>query len=458
MFIPRLEGLGDVDGAVVVGCSGGADSLALLALLTAAGHEVHAVHVDHGLRPDRAHDAAVVAAAAARFGASCEVVPIEIGPGGNLEGRARELRHAALESVRIRRGAAVVALGHTRDDQAETVLLNLLRGSATSGLAGIPLRRDHVVHPLLGFRRAETREICARLGLAPVHDTMNDDVRHRRVWLRREIMPALERDARRDLVDVLARQAALLRDDDEYLDARARELLDDPFDAAKLNDAPLPLARRAVRQWLGAPPPASGQVEAVLDVARGARRAAQLPGNRRVERTNGALHLVDPAHASAPPQPVTLTLPGRAGFGAYDFEAWIEHAPPARWPDGRLVAVLDADCVGPSVSLAAPAPGARFRPIGRSGSKLVADALREAGVAASARAGRPVVVSPAGAVFWVVGYRIDDHAKVTARTQRFLWIAAEPRGPLAPTIIDLTTSDPTASETTLDAPTAGTRG
>jgi tRNA(Ile)-lysidine synthase len=429
-FVPRLTALGVGEDRVVVGCSGGADSLALLALVRASEREACAVYVDHGLRPG-VHDADVVAAAAARFGAAFRAVRVDIAVGGNLEARARDARYAALEAVRAEQQAAAVLVGHTRDDQAETVLLNLLRGSGTSGLAGMPRRRGHLRRPLLGFRRAETREICARLGLAPVQDLMNDDVRYRRVWLRREVIPQLERDARRDLVEVLARQADLVRDDSEYLDARAAALLgpDDVQDAARLAAAPAALARRAVRTWLGSPPLPSGQVEAVLEVARGERRAVQLPGDRRVERVAGALHLV--ATPAAVPARATLALPGRAQFGRFDLDAWFEHAPPVRWPDGREAAVLDADRVGAAVTIAATPAGARFRPLGRSGTKLVSDALREAGVASTERAARPVVIGPAGNVCWVVGYRIDESVKVTARTRRFLWIAAEASPPNA---------------------------
>jgi tRNA(Ile)-lysidine synthase len=427
-LVERLIALDDLDGPIVAGCSGGADSLALLVLLRAAGHALHAVYVDHGLRAGVA-DERVVAAAAARFGASYERVAIDLAPGANLEARARDARHAALEGVRRRAGAAAVALGHTRDDQAETVLLNLLRGSGAAGLAGMPARRGSVRRPLLGLRRSETHEVCARLGLAPVHDAMNDDVRFRRAWIRREVLPRLERDARRDLVDVLARQADVMRVDDEYLDSLAAELVAEgaPL-AADLVSAPLALARRAVRQWLGPPPAALEAVQAVLDVASGTARAVDLAGGRRVERAaDGRLHLVD-REPEAPP-PIRLRVPGGAVFGPLDIHAWIEHAPPVAWPDGRTVAVFDADAVGPEVEVRGPEPGQRFRPVGRGGSKLVLDALRDAGVAASARATRPIVRDAHREVCWVVGYRIDDRVKVTARTRRYLWMAVAPASP-----------------------------
>jgi tRNA(Ile)-lysidine synthetase-like protein len=250
---------------------------------------------------------------------------------------------------------------------------------------------------------------------------MNDDLHHRRVWLRREIIPRLEHGTDRDLVEVLARQAEVLRDDDELLEAIAAE--HDPEDAAALVALPRALARRVVRRWLATPlPPSSAGVERVLAVARGDARAAELPGGARIERVRGRLARVDATeHATVP---VTLELPGRARFAGVRIEAWIEHGTPAAWPDGRERAVCDADVVPASVVVRAAAPGERFRPLGRSGSKLLHDALAEAGVAASDRTHAPVVA--ADEPVWVVGYRIDHRVRVTTSTRRFLWLSAEP--------------------------------
>jgi tRNA(Ile)-lysidine synthase len=422
---------------VVVACSGGADSLALLALACARGLEVHAVYVDHGLRPGTAVDAATVRDAAARLGARAHIERVHVEPGPNLEARARAARYAALERVRAACDAGAILVAHTRDDQAETVLLQMLRGAATSGLAGMTFRRGTIVRPLLGVRRAETHELCARLRLAPRHDPMNDDVHHRRVWLRREILPRLEVGAARDLVDVLARQAELLRDDDALLDALAAE--HDPTDAGALVSLPPALARRVVRRWLAAPvPPAAATVDRVLAVARGDARAVEVPGGDRIERVRGRLVRVAAAGAAGRPDPpVALGLPGRASYGNVAIEAWIEHAPPTAWPDGRACAVCDADRVPATVTVRPPRPGERFRPLGRSGSKLVHDALAEAGVAASYRATAPVVA--AADPVWVVGYRIDDRVRVTAGTRRFLWLSAGACGGAPPPAAGATT-------------------
>ena len=261
--------------AVVCAVSGGADSLALLALAVEAGCDVTAIHVDHGARPsDADREAGVVEAAAARFGARFERRHLDVPAGPNLEERWRDARRAALPA-----GALT---GHTADDLAETVLLNLVRGAGLDGLAGI---RPGPTKPILDLRRAETRGLCAALGLEPVHDPTNDDAAHLRNRVRHEVLPLLDTLAGRDVAGVLARQARLLRDDADLLDALAADL--DPTDARALVAAPAPLARRAVRRWLddGRHPPDAATVERVLAVARTEARACELPGGGRVERS-----------------------------------------------------------------------------------------------------------------------------------------------------------------------------
>jgi tRNA(Ile)-lysidine synthase len=278
---------------VVVGCSGGADSLALLALAVDAGLAPVAVHVDHGLRDGSAAEATHVRAVAERLGATFRAADVTVVPGANLEARARDARYAALDDVRADVGADVVLVGHTADDQAETVLLNVLRGSAAAGLAGMAPRHGSVVRPLLRYRRAETLAICAALGLDVVDDPMNDDPAFRRVAIRQQVLPLLSTLAERDLVPVLARQADILRSDSEFLDelaAAAWPGVEGPL-AATLAALPEPLARRAVRQWCGAPPPSLAEVERVLAVAAGEARATELAGGRAVRRSAGVLSL-----------------------------------------------------------------------------------------------------------------------------------------------------------------------
>jgi tRNA(Ile)-lysidine synthase len=147
-----------------------------------------------------------------------------------------------------------------------------------------------VDRPLLGIRRSETHALCAELGVTPAHDSMNDDLRFQRVRIRKEVVPLLVDIAKRDVVDVLARQAAILRDDDDVLEELAAMI--DPTDARAISAAPLPLARRAIRQWLSNPkPPDLATVERVLAVARGEANACDVGGGRSVRRSRQRLEL-----------------------------------------------------------------------------------------------------------------------------------------------------------------------
>ncbi len=267
------------------GLSGGADSSALVALAVAAGCEVAAVHVHHGLRDSADRDADLARTIAERLGADFRVAHVDVTDGPNLEARARDARRAALGPDAM--------TGHTVDDQAETLLLALLRGAGATGLGAIgPGHR----HPILALRRTETRALCDQLGLVVAEDPSNDDPRFRRNRIRHEVLPLLDDVADRDVAVLLARTADLLRSDDQFLDELAAAI--DPTDATALVAAPSVLASRAIRQWLeheGYPPDADA-VRRVLAVASGDAAACELVGGRRVERRDNRLHL-----ATTPP-------------------------------------------------------------------------------------------------------------------------------------------------------------
>ena len=284
----------DLVAPVVVACSGGADSVALLVLAAEAGLAPVAVHVDHGLRADSAGDVDVVRRDAETLGVAWRSVRVAVGAGPNLEARARDARYGALRVACEELDASAILVAHTADDQAETVLLNVLRGSAATGLAGMARRRGDIVRPLLHLRRADVRAVVAALSLGTVDDPTNADVRWRRAWIRHEVLPMLGQGSERDLVPVLARQAELLRAESDLLDELGDDLLTDAGaetpSTRVLRAAPVALARRALRRWLGAPPPSADEIERVLAVVRGEHVAAELAGGRRVRRSHGRLH------------------------------------------------------------------------------------------------------------------------------------------------------------------------
>ncbi len=278
--------------AVVCAMSGGADSTALVALAVAADLVVSAVHVDHGLRPTSADDVDLAATTAAHFNVPFRSVRVDLGDGPNLEARARRARHTAI-------GVGALT-GHTADDQAETLLLSLLRGA---GAAGLGAMQPGPTKPILAIRRNETRALCADLGLVVADDPTNTDRRFRRNRLRLDVIPMLDDVAQRDVVPLLARTSGLLRDDDELLAELASAL--DPTDARALAAAPLPLARRAVRQWIiesintvDRHPPNAATVERVLAVARGDAVGCDVAEGWRVERSRQELRLFSRAPTS----------------------------------------------------------------------------------------------------------------------------------------------------------------
>lgn len=269
--------------AVACGLSGGPDSSALVALAGAAGLEVTAWHVDHGLRPSSRTDAEAACAIAARLGAAFELRRVDLEPGPNLEARARAARYGALPSD--------VLVGHTADDRAETVLFNIGRGA---GLAGAAAPHAGVGRPLLGLRRFETRALCEQLGLPAVRDPMNDDPAFARVAIRNEVIPALAAALGRDPVPLLNRHAHLAAQALEVITELAAGI--DPSSAAQLAAAPRAVAAEALRRWISetvGSPPSAASIDRVLDVAAGRSVATEITGGHRVARRAGRLR-IDP--------------------------------------------------------------------------------------------------------------------------------------------------------------------
>ena len=214
---------------VLVACSGGADSLALAAATAFVAGRAQiaagAVVVDHGWRPDSAQVAARSAAACRSLGlAPVEQVAVDAAGPGGPEAAARTARYGALDDAAARHGADAVLLGHTLDDQAETVLLGLARGSGARSLSGMAARRGVLRRPLLHLPRAVTRQACAALGLQPWEDPANDDDAYARVRVRRAT-GVLAEALGDGLVPALARTADLLREDADALEALADDLL-----------------------------------------------------------------------------------------------------------------------------------------------------------------------------------------------------------------------------------------
>ncbi|MDP3891199.1 tRNA lysidine(34) synthetase TilS [Nocardioides sp.] len=315
------RGLADVEpgATVLVACSGGADSLALLAAAVAegrrAGLRVVGVTVDHGLQEGSAERAEAVVHQMAGLGVD-ETVSTRVrveGGGRGPEAAAREARYAVLEQVADHVGAAVVLLGHTRDDQAETVLLGLTRGSGGRSLAGMRRSFDRYRRPLLDVPRADTAAACAAEGIEAWSDPHNDDPAFTRVRVRHRVLPLLEAELGPGVAATLARTADQLRSDMEYLDEAADRVLErvttgsgvgsglgsgvgDGLDVPLLEAEPAPLRRRVLRAAaLRAGALASDlahehvlAMEELVTAWRG-QRWIDLPGHLRAVRREGVI-------------------------------------------------------------------------------------------------------------------------------------------------------------------------
>jgi len=270
-------------GTLALAVSGGPDSTAMALLGVEAGLPVELWHVDHGARPDSAADVATVAELADRLDVPLRTRTVTVTSGPAFEARARAARYDVLP--------ADVCVGHTADDRAETVLINLLRGAGPQGVAaGFAM----VSRPILGLRRAETVALCADRGISVLTDPMNADPAFARVAVRTQVMPLIAEIFDRDPVPLLNRHADLTADVHAVVVASAASI--DPTDTASLTGVAPAVAREALRAWIAAETGAEASVDAasidrVMAVVRHEVRAAEIVGGHRVARTAGVLRI-----------------------------------------------------------------------------------------------------------------------------------------------------------------------
>ncbi len=302
-----LTGLGPGD-LVLAACSGGADSLALAAALAfeapRRGMRAGGVTVDHGLQAGSAEQASRVARVLKEIGldpvlaVTAEVTARGSGP----EAAARDARYAALDRAAAQAGAAAILLGHTMDDQAETVLLGLARGSGARSLAGMAVRNGRFLRPLLAVSREQTAAACAALGLSAWQDPQNTDPSFARVRVRTRVLPVLERELGPGVTQALARTAAQLRADADLLDELAKTNTErmtaagPSLPAGSLAALPMALRTRVLRAAAisaGSPPAALTwahvlSLDALVTDWHG-QRGTDLPGGCRAVRRYGRL-------------------------------------------------------------------------------------------------------------------------------------------------------------------------
>ncbi|MBI4515677.1 MAG: tRNA lysidine(34) synthetase TilS [Deltaproteobacteria bacterium] len=423
---------------VLVALSGGADSVATLAALVRLaprlGLTVSAAHVHHGLRGAEAdRDAEMAAVVAARLGAPFRAVrlPAALARGGNLEERAREARYGALAAVAAEVGATKIATGHTRDDQAETVLMRIVRGCGPAGLAGIlPLwRNGQVIRPLLECTRSEVEAFVAALQLPYCHDSSNQSRRFLRNRVRHELLPLL-RQLNPRIDRALADLAALSRQASPPAAASPQEWLA----VADLNALDPERRGQLVRHWLitlrGHQRGLTKQhVTAVLDLLGEGRpnRRAEIPG-ATVLREYTRLRYQAESAAELLPRPQELQ-PGQIvtasdwRIEASGVESW---RPPGALPADLWSAVVDADAAPVPLLVRPAVAGDRVRPWGMAGRRKLSDIFVDRHVPRALRRICPVVQAGAEVV-WVPGVVRGAIAAIGPQTRRIIRLRAQSR-------------------------------
>ena len=419
----------DMDlGRPVVLVSGGPDSVALLRVVLDLGGEPAALHVDHGLREESAEDAEFVRGLCDRLGVRCVVKRLGLEEGANVQERARRERYRLAEEVAGGLGLRTVATGHTTDDVAETVLMNLARGTGLRGLAGIPPVRGRIERPLIERTRHEVLEYLAGLGQPYLTDPTNLTGKYSRNRIRLEILPVLEElypGAARNL----ARAASLVREDLEALEGLVAGIVEPrggevavPLGA--LLEWPPALRRHAVRRAYSAvvpdaPPLGSALVEAVLGLVEGGERTRtlDLPGGVVVAARGGA-ELSFYERAEPPEGEGCIRVGETAVFGGWGISASEVRGYDPRDAARAEVAYLDAS-KGP-YGVRTVREGDIIRPLGLGGTKKVLRTMMDRKVPADLRRRSPVVVGGNGEVAWIPLGEIGEGFKVDEVTEKIL--------------------------------------
>ncbi len=435
---------------VIVGVSGGPDSVCLLDVMKTLSGELNisivAAHFNHGLRKgEDESETRLVEGIAQSMG-----LPFETEKASHLsrddpslEERAREARYAFLERVRERYGSRRIAVGHNKNDQAETVLIRLLRGTGPSGLAGInPVRDNGIIRPLIEVDRQEVIGYLDARGLSYAHDSSNTDTRYLRNRIRLELLPRM-RDYQPQIIEQLCRLSNIIRDEDAYMESLASDWAgkeaekggkgDISVPLASLEKLPGPLRNRVIRILLkkvrGNHYPLEhdhiASVLGLLDNSQRPQSTIDLPNGmvarRRYDRLQFTLR---------PPKRVRSYTYNLDGPGTYYVEAIRQtlRLEEVEGDDGNILrgwsaatAYLDAGKLQYPLVIRNVKPGDRFTPLGMKGTKKVKDFFIDLKVPSEIRASIPILTCR-NSIVWVCGYRIDNRFKVSPRTEKILKI------------------------------------
>jgi tRNA(Ile)-lysidine synthase len=446
----------DGDEKVVVAVSGGQDSVALLDVLVRLAAEfrlgLHVAHLNHQLRGiDADRDEALVRRLAGQFGLPCSVERTDAR--GEAEARrvsietaAREVRYAFLERVAASENADRIAVGHTATDTAETVLMNLLRGTGVDGLGGIPPRRGAIIRPLILCSREDTAGYCRNRGLEFAVDRSNLAAEGLRNRVRLHLLPLLEQEYAAGVSASLARLAQLASGDAELLRGLAERRLHETIleqtrerivlDLGGLRHEPEALLRRVVREAMRAVRGHLCDLDAyrhdalvrLIRMEGGTQRVRLAPG-LWAERAYDRLVIETGASPDEPPDvAMPFEVPGHVLVWELGCSVEGSVIPASAWAGGKPTSVreaaLDSSAAGRRLCVRNWRRGDRFRPLGMSGEKKLQDFFTDEKVPRPDRRRVPIVVGESGAIVWVVGHRIDERAKVTPATRQVLLLQA----------------------------------
>jgi len=428
---------------VLVAVSGGPDSAALLHVLdslrTKFRFRLRAAHVHHGIRgTDADADARAAATLAQSLGIPfsrhrADVPNYAETHGLSLEAAAREVRYQWLESIANRYRANRIATGHTADDQAETILLNLLRGTGPRGLAGIHPVRGRLVRPLISISRSHVENYCKHHRISFRVDRSNFDSTFTRNRIRHEALPALQK-IQPAVATNLARLAAIMRAEDEFMAEQADNALrgvasQRPGEVGiilSLFGALAPALQRRVLRAAVARVKGDEldigleRIDALVHLAVSGRTGAtiELPGGLRAERTYGEVVIAPtPSGKDVSTQEWTLSVPGEITIRELGIELRARRSRAKTPPPNPMSALVDVSKIDIPLTVRTRRRGDRFRPLGMKGTVKLQDFFVNAKVSRSDRDRVPLVLS-GDKIIWVVGYRINESVKTSGKTRR----------------------------------------
>ncbi|MBN2085034.1 MAG: tRNA lysidine(34) synthetase TilS [Anaerolineales bacterium] len=464
----RRHGLFDPREKILAAVSGGADSLCLLLVLHQLGYALHIGHFDHGLRPESGRDADAVRRAAERLG-----LPFSLGQGDvrehagrnrmTMEEAARDLRYAFLLQTAKQAGLTAVATGHTMDDQAETVLMHLIRGSGLKGLGGIrpagriPVRGDKpvdaaicVVRPLLCLTHAQTAGYCAQADWTPLEDSTNQDTGFTRNKIRRELIPRLE-EYNASIVDALSRFAEVARAQDDFLEQAAAKLWDQSagelapgllrYPLESFRNEPLAvrqaLLRRAVMRLTGTLEDlAFDQVDRVLDfvqdVSGPSRMDLALGVDVEVEKEWLVLRFQADLPAAPEWEALELPCPGSLSIHHPEWKFVLSETDRSELSDpepdtDRWTVRIDADRIRLPLTIRKRKTGDKFHPLGMAAPQSLNDFLSSHHLTFSERDHWPLVCDADG-IIWIPGYRLKNGIAGEKGSRRCLKVHVDRKG------------------------------